>query len=191
MSRYKSWRTSRKREKNLRKLRASNLSIRLAIAKNSTSPEFLEELSEDSSVQVRQVVAENGAISEELVLKLAKDLNSIVRAVVARRGDLRDEVIELLLTDKFENVLVALALRDKLTKSQQEILIESNARVRQKLALRGDLDPEISQKLSEDPDTKVKVLLAHMTKNKNIIEKLNFDKSPEVQIVLQKRFKKK
>jgi len=190
MSRFKSWRTTRKRAKNLRKLRASNLPTRLAIAKNSTSPEFLEELSEDSSVQVRQVVAENGAISEELILKLANDLNSIVRAVVARRKDLKDEIIDHLLADKFENVLVALALRDKLTKSQQEMLLKSNVRVRQKLAVRGDLHPEISHKLSEDTDTKAKVLLASMTKNKTTIEKLHFDKSPEAQTVLQTRLKK-
>ena len=190
MTKYKKWRSNRKREKNLRKLRASSLPTRLAIAKNSSAPEFLEELSEDSSVQVRQVVAENGAISEELILKLSNDLNSIVRAVVARRKDLKDEIIDHLLADKFENVLVALALRDKLTKSQQEMLLKSNVRVRQKLAVRGDLHPEISHKLSEDTDTKVKVLLASMTKNKTTIEKLHFDKSPEVQTVLQKRLKK-
>jgi len=185
---FKSWRRDRAVRRFHRNQTEANLPKRLVSARSIyTDLEVLRTLATDASPQVRQLVASNSSITKDIVKLLIEDDNQIVRFNLAQRLDLSEESVDRLTNDSSENVLLALALREKLTKKQQSALLNSGTGVRQKLALRKDLDESISKTLSNDDDPRVRVLLAAMTTSQKVIEKLENDESVEVRKVIAKR----
>jgi hypothetical protein len=180
-----------KQKSNLRKRRRqieSRLVQRLGYAQNIyTDVEVLRVLAVDKSAQVRQFVASNPAITNDIIDQLVVDQNQIVRFNIAQRFDLSTDVIDTLSKDKSENVLTAIALREKLTYDQEVALFEGGTGVRQKLALRKNLHKRVALLLSEDPDLRVRILLAAMTPHREIIEKLEKEDNFEIKQVIAKR----
>lgn len=166
----------------------SRLVQRLSYAQNIyTDIEVLRVLAEDKSAQVRQFVATNPTITSDIIGQLVADKNQIVRFNIAQRFDLSKEDIDTLSKDKSENVLTAIALREKLTHDQEAALFEGGTGVRQKLALRKNLHKQVALLLSEDPDPRVRILLAAMTPYKEIIERLEKEDNFEIKQVIAKR----
>lgn len=166
----------------------SKLKYRLELAQSVFSDaEVLRLLAQDRSVQVRQFVAANVATPNDVIHKLILDSNQMVRCNLAKRFDLSNEHIDLLVNDRSENVLVALALRDKLTAEQERALLEGGTAVRQKLALRKKLHPSVSIELAEDPDKRVRIILAGMTQNNDVLEKLDREDDFDIKLIVSKR----
>lgn len=184
----RSWAGQRSLLRQRRRQIESKLVKRLDIAQNIYSDiEVLRVLAQDKSAQVRQLVASNLSITKDIIKQLVEDKNQIVRFNIAQRFDLSKEDIDILVHDKAENVLTALALREKLTHDQELALFKGGTGVRQKLALRKNLHTAVSQLLAEDPDPRVRILLAAMTPHMEILEKLEKEDNFEIKQVIAKR----
>ena len=184
----RSWARQRSLLRQRRRQIESKLVKRLDIAQNIYSDiEVLRVLAQDKSAQVRQLVASNLSITKDIIKQLVEDKNQIVRFNIAQRFDLSKEDIDILVHDKAENVLTALALREKLTHDQELALFKGGTGVRQKLALRKNLHTAVSQLLAEDPDPRVRILLAAMTPHMEILEKLEKEDNFEIKQVIAKR----
>ncbi|MFM1825955.1 MAG: hypothetical protein RLZZ37_590, partial [Actinomycetota bacterium] len=134
--------------KKIKRVKELGLPDRIGLAKSSfTDPDLLIELARDRSPQVRQVVADNSSINSEIIKLLSNDLNSMVRTLIAKRFDLNEKLVDKLTLDDSEDVLIAVALREKLTFDQQTSLSNRGTRVKQKLAVRKDLEFSIASKL--------------------------------------------
>lgn len=174
--------------KKVKRVKELGLPERIGVAKSPfTDPDLLFELAKDRSPQVRQVVAGNSSINSEVIKLLAHDVNSMVRSIIAKRFDLNEKFVDKLSLDDSEDVLIAVALREKLSFDQQTILSNSGSRVKQKLAIRKDLEFGVAVKLSNDEDPRVRVLLAAMTPFEQILAELENDNNYEVQRIIAKR----
>jgi hypothetical protein len=174
--------------KKVKRVKELGLPERIGVAKSPfTNPDLLFELAKDRSPQVRQVVAGNSSINSEVIKLLAHDVNSMVRTIIAKRFDLNEKFVDKLSLDESEDVLIAVALREKLSFDQQTILSNSGSRVKQKLAIRKDLEFSVAVKLSNDEDPRVRVILAAMTPFEQILTQLENDKNYEVQKIVAKR----
>jgi hypothetical protein len=184
----RAWARQKSQLRQRRRQTESKLVKRLDIAQNIYSDiEVLRVLAQDKSAQVRQLVASNPSITKDIIKKLVEDKNQIVRFNIAQRFDLSKEDIDILVQDKAENVLTALALREKLTHDQELALLKGGTGVRQKLALRKNLHRAVSQLLAEDPDQRVRILLAAMTPHMEILEILEKEDNFEIKQVIAKR----
>jgi hypothetical protein len=178
-----------------------SVACRMALASNrALALEQLATLSDDESVGVRRVLAEEAPVA--LLARLAHDTSTLVRCAVAQRQDLPDEVARIL-ADDWEipvrqelarragpgDVLEYLARDDR---PEVQVIVATNisvplrvhgplvasrfADVRRRMAGIGHLAEELSWCLAMDPDHRVRRDLAQRTQFVEVLRQLADDR---------------